>query len=159
VIEDDDGGGARAVFESAAIMDYLFEVYGNRGIRPEKGTAAWFSFNQWFNAAETLIAPFEQVSLHTADLPEALHHRDVADYFKARCLRYCDVLEGLVQHQDYVAGDLFTAADIMIGYLVLMVSRSSAIDLGAYPAIAEYEKRLLARPALQQTLALQGAGS
>jgi glutathione S-transferase len=155
VIEDDDGGEAKAVFESAAIMDYVFEVYGNRGLRPEKGTESWFTYNQWFHSVETLLGPFEQVSLHLSDLPEDLRNPAIAEFFMQRCHAYYSVLEEILQNQSYIAGEFFTAADIMLAYLVLMVSHSGAIGNGMYPAIEAYEARLLERPALQKTMHLQ----
>jgi len=156
VIEDDDGGEAKAVFESAAIIDYLFEVYGNRGLRPEKGTAAWFTYNQWFNAVETFTQPFEQVSMHLSDLPEELRNPEIAEYFMGRCQSYYSVLEEILTSQPYIAGGSFTAADIMLGYLVVAVSQSGLIEKGTYPAIETYEARLLERKELQKTLQLQG---
>ena len=60
-----------------------------------------------------------------------------------------DALEG----QGYLVGDEFTAADIMMGYSVLLARWQGAMDEGEFSNVDAYADRLKARPAFARTMA------
>ena len=53
----------------------------------------------------------------------------------------------------YILGEEFSAADIMLGYSMLLIDGQAPLPDGAYPAAQEYWKRLQGRPAWQASVA------
>ena len=51
--------------------------------------------------------------------------------------------------QEYLATSSLTAADIMVGYVLLFIQKqqSEYVSLGEYPHVQKYTERLLNRPA------------
>jgi glutathione S-transferase len=59
-----------------------------------------------------------------------------------------DLLEGAIEGSGFVAGDRFTAADVMVGAVVAM--RLFTGEIPARKALAEYSDRNRARPAFKR---------
>eukprot|EP01052_Picozoa_sp_SAG31_P037620 SAG31_NODE_4888_length_2884_cov_1.624776_3_plen_102_part_00 len=54
---------------------------------------------------------------------------------------------------DYILGDEFTAADIMLGYSMYLVDRLAPLPLGSYKHAVQYWARLQTRPAWIDSIA------
>ena len=59
-------------------------------------------------------------------------------------------VEARLRATPYLAGEEFTAADIMMAYPFTTFRRICPVDLSPYPAIRGYVARLEARPAFQK---------
>jgi glutathione S-transferase len=140
--------GELVMFESGAMVDYLLERYGAGRLQPERGTAASALHHQWCWFAEsTLLRPLGAMRvLRARRNPETLV--DDAEQKIAECL---EVVESALQCGEYLLGDAFGAADIMLGYALGLLE--SLFD-GRYPRCREYLGRLQARPAYQRVAAL-----
>ncbi len=146
VIEDGD----QVVFESGAIIEYLLETYGERGLRPPKGTADWVRYQTWLHAAETLVWPLGLYATYALEPPGlepegGVRAKEMGEAWRPRLERYLDALESVLSTRDYVAGDAFRAADILLSYFVLGARVFGG--LGERPHLAAYADRILARPA------------
>ena len=63
---------------------------------------------------------------------------------------HLDSVEARLRATPYLAGEEFTAADIMMAYPFTTFRRICPVDLSPYPAIRGYVARLEARPAFQK---------
>ena len=79
----------------------------------------------------------------------------VADYTRWFQVRL-RVFDTLLAGHDYVAMDRFTAADISIGYALLLAGKLG-LDTAFPPAVAAYWSRLQARDGYQRARAVQQA--
>lgn len=140
------------IFESAAICAYLADKYFDKGFAPASDSPARAYYYQWlFYASLTLEAPVEQYMFGVLpDLPEKLlpataQRRVSLDESKQWFDRVCQPLNQLLQEQDYLVENRFTAADIVTGGVLLW-----ALKLGMMseetPA-KSYLLKLMQRPA------------
>ena len=144
--------GEVVIFESAAIAEYLLERHGNGRLAPPIGTAARGPFLQWMHFAESAFVPFgniawHQIFKHDADeIPGAM--ADYREWARAAL----EVLERALDGRQYLLGDQFSAADVMMGYTVICVRWFGMLG-SEYPNLNAYMDRLAARPAFQKALA------
>ena len=71
---------------------------------------------------------------------------------KARVDRSFDLIEARVRDVEYLAGEAFTTADIMIGFSLTTMRYFLPYDLGRCPNIRNYLGRIAARPAYQRAM-------
>ena len=74
-------------------------------------------------------------------------------WLKERQHRMFDMLEARLGDNEFLAGEDFTAADIMIMFSLTTMRNFQPIDLSPYPNIRGYLKRMSERPSYQRALA------
>lgn len=148
-IEDGD----MTMFESGAILEYILEKYGNGRLAPAVGTPSRGRFLQWVHFAEaTALPPLADMAQHTLFKPEAERIPAVVADARTRVTAVLGVLEQALAGKPYLLGAEFSAADVMMGYAVLLVKWFGLLS-DATPNVAGYLARLEPRPALQKALA------
>ena len=146
---DDDG---LTIYESGAIVQYVLEKYGPGGLTVESGTVESAMYHQWSWFAEATFArPLGDIAHHTRIKPPAERIPAVVDDARKRALLCLDAVNNHMKNNDYLVANRFTAADIMMGY-TLVLARSSEVLRDAHPHAVRYLQRLLDRPAMQQAL-------
>ena len=145
---EDDGV---TMFESGAILEYVLEKYGGGRLAPAPGSPLRGPFLQWVHFAETAFTGLGNIAWHTRFKQDADRVADaVADY--ARWAEASlDALERELADKPFLLGDEFSAADIGIGYTVL-VAKALGLVGEAHPAVDAYLARLTERPALRRAL-------
>lgn len=148
VIEDD----ALVMFESAAIVTYLADKYGDGALIPAVGTAARGLFEQWsYFAVCELEQPLWTMGKHKFALPE--EHR-VKEIFATAAWEYQKALALLSQglgEQDYLLGEAFTAVDILTAHTLQWgVKFEQPLEQANLNA---YRERVMSRPARVKALA------
>jgi len=141
--------------ESAAICHYLATTRGDGrfAVRPdEPGYAAYLDALSFGEA--TLTFPQTLVLRYAMFEPEDRRQPQVADDYRQWYLARLRGLDAMLASADYVAGDRFTAADISVGY-ALMLAEFVQIGDGGAPRIAAYWERLRTRPAFARAKAAQ----
>ena len=118
VIEDD----GVVVEESAVICDYLIEHHGGGRLRPAAGTAARRAYDYWMACSEsTLMYPA------LIDLLVGLTQSEAPGLMAFAMGEYQTML-GHVDHAlgdgDYLVGNAFSAADVMVYYTLAMAAGS-----------------------------------
>ena len=147
-IEDGDV----TMFESGAILEYVLERYGDGRLAPPCDSPLRAPFLQWVHFAEgTLFSGLGNIAWHTrfradADqIPEAM-----ADY-QMWAMAAIELLDRELSGKQYLLGDEFSGADVMVGYTGLVAKAMGVVD-DAHQNVSGYVDRLTARPALRKAL-------
>jgi len=141
--------GDTVLFESAAMMDYIAARYGPTPLVPSPTDRAYPAYLQYVHFGEaSLAAPLIVITYSLQFAPP--EHRDNYGIEIARMIfrRRLPLVEQRLAEAPYMAGEDFTAADISVAYAVGIGKWCKAID-GYSPSLADYMRRVEARPAYQ----------
>lgn len=147
--------GATRMTESAAMCQYLAARHSAGQLDVPMDDAAFGTYLNWLHMSDaTLTFPQTLVLRYTHfEPPERLQPQVATDYarwFLAR-LRAVDTA---LQHADYLCANRFTAADVAVGY-ALLLAQHLGLSAQFSPTVAAYWQRLQARPAYLRTLQVQ----
>lgn len=149
VLQDD----ALTLAESATILAYLADRYGDGRFTPAPGTAEAALHDEWLQYAESSAGlPIMMTLLGGmfGGLPDHLTR-----FTNPELKRALDYIESrITSGGPYLMGEAFTIADIQMGYMI-DVAQSSGM-LGGHPALGAYLATLKARPALAKALEIGG---
>lgn len=147
---EDDG---LTMFESGAMVQYILDRYGQGRLAPSPGTPESAIFQQWCWFAEATFArPLGDILHHTVFKPPAERIAAVAEDAKNRALVCLAAVEETVAERSHLLGDTFTAADVMMGYTLMLAERTGVLA-NAHPHAKAYFDRLAARPGYQAAVA------
>ncbi len=153
------------VAETGAIVDYLVEKTGGR-LRPAAGTPERLRWTYWMHFAEgSLMAQLVldlMLTTAPARVPEPLQPGAKAAaegvkraYVGPNLKAMFDLAEAELGKSTWFAGDVFTAADVMMSFpLETGAARAGAFE--GRPKLADFVARIHARPAYQKALARGG---
>jgi len=145
--------GETRMTESAAIAEYLAARYGDGklGVRPDEP-----AFGAYLNALDygeaTLTFPQTLVLRYLRLEPEERRQPTVAADYAKWFLARLRALQAILETSDYVAANRFTAADISVGYALLM---AGSLDIPLPDWTGPYWTRLTDRPGYQAAQAAQ----
>lgn len=140
--------GSLVLTESAAILVYLAEKTGK--LLPASGEARARVFEQLFFHASGLSPAFGQAGFFKkqAAEPQPL----AIARFEAEAARTAGVLDGILAHQRFVAGDDFTIADI--AHFGWLWRRAFAeVEITPLPNLTRWAAEVEARPAIVRAIA------
>ncbi len=142
-----------AMTQSVAIIHYLIDRYGDGRLSPSRASDSYGNYLEWIEFGETkLMDPLSQWLQHSQLLPEAERNADTAAKGRTAFAYFAAKVDDAVTDRDYLLGDTFTAADIVVGHALFV-----AEQYGAFPSscahLAAYYERLRARPAFQAAAA------
>ncbi|ABS63619.1 Glutathione S-transferase domain [Parvibaculum lavamentivorans DS-1] len=139
--------------ESGAITQYLLAKHGNGRLEPKHGTPEHAQFLHWFHFAEaTFMGPLGNIAQHAFIRPEADRIPQIALEGQQNAKKMLDVLEKELSDKPYVCGAEFSAADIMLGYDLLLCKLFGLLTPD-HPKVSAYFARLSERPAFQKATA------
>jgi glutathione S-transferase len=145
--------GDLTMFESGAILEYILEKYGKGRLAPAPGAPARGPFLQWVHFAEaTAMPPLADIAQHSLFKPESERLPAVVADARNKLAAVLDVLEKALAGKQYLLGAEFSAADIMMGYSLLLTKWFGLLS-DTYPNVVAYLQRLEQRPTLQKVLA------
>lgn len=151
--------GAARLTESSAICAYLAALHPQAGLSVQAQESDFAAYLNWLYMSDaTLTFPQTLVLRYThfesAERLQPQVAQDYARWFLAR-LR---AVEACVEQQQWLCATRFTAADVAVGYaLMLAVHLGLAAQWG--PATQAYWQRLQARPAFARALAAEHAAA
>ncbi|MBV9530984.1 MAG: glutathione S-transferase [Bradyrhizobium sp.] len=147
VITDDD----IVLAESGAVVEYIIARYGGGRLVLRAHNPDFAQFLYWFHFANgTLQAHMGRLMI--------LNRLKLADdspvlvATKARVDRAFDLVEARTREAEYLAGGLFTCADIMIGFSLTTMRYFQPYDLARCPNVVKYLARIGARPAYRRAM-------
>lgn len=147
VLTDDD----LTLFESGAIVQYLLDRYGSGALQPPPGTPEHARYLQWSWFAEATFArPLGEIVNHRRVFAEAEQSRAAIEEMQARARLCIGAVEQALEGRAYILGDEFTAADIMMGYSLMLTDWLVPGD--APDNVARYKEALFSRPAYRKAV-------
>lgn len=147
VITDDD----LLLAESGAIVDYIMARYGNGRLVLGPDDPDFAQFLYWFHFANgTLQAGMGRLMiLNRLKLAE---DNPMLVATRGRVDRAFDLVDAHVRDAEYLAGDAFTTADIMMGFSLTTMRYFQPYDLKRCPNVVKYLGRIGARPAYRRAM-------
>jgi glutathione S-transferase len=137
--------GDLTIFESGAMVQYLLDRYGDGRLQPEPGSAQHALYLQWSWFAEATFArPLGEIVNHRRAFAEAEQSQAAIEEMQSRAWLCVAAVDQALDGQDFLVEGEFSAADIMMGYTLMLVGNLAPGDLPAN--IAAYWARLSARP-------------
>ena len=149
---DDDG---TRMTESAAICQYLCVRHGPTPLNVEPHEAEYGTYLNFLHFGEaTLTFPQTLVLRYSRFEPEARRQPQVAEDYTKWFLARLRTLDPLLARSDHLCAGRFSAADISVGYALLLATHLG-LDARFTPAVAAYWERLQQRPAYRRALAAE----
>jgi len=144
--------GDATLIESGAIFDYVMGRYGDTGLRPEPSDEDWPAYLQWMHFAEgSAMLPILLDHFQAAGLAGPPGESALAGMAKEGMAQLYAYVESILAERKWFAGARFTAADVMMGWVVEVVETRGEIE--PYPAMQRYLEQMKARPAYQRARA------
>ncbi|HEV7385860.1 MAG TPA: glutathione S-transferase family protein [Phenylobacterium sp.] len=145
--------GETFMTESAAIVQYLVTRYGPSPLAVAVEDAAYGAWLNWLHFGEATLT-FPQTLVLRYRRFEPGKAEVVADDYAKWFLARLRAVDRALQEREWLCAGRFTAADISVGYALLLASN---IGLGAEftPTVEAYWRRLQARPGFQAAKASQ----
>ena len=137
--------------ESAAIIEYLARKYGGGRLFVSPDEPNFADFLYWFHFANGSMMPSAMIPMVVRMVTGGI---DKPTFASERLERNYAMLEDRLGVVPWLAGDDFTAADIMIAFPLTTMQLFSPRDLSSYPNIRAYLARIAARPAFTRAMHL-----
>jgi glutathione S-transferase len=143
--------GDVTMVESIAIMEYLLARYGPTVLAPDGQDAAFPAYQQFLHLGEAGLAAsiyFVSGARHIAPESERDNWsaRQAMEVFTTRLT----LVTRQLQRAPYLVGDVFTAADISVGYALELARKNAGVVLG--DTEQAYMARLRERGGYQRAL-------
>lgn len=155
--------GDLTIAETGAIIEYLVERKADGRLSPPPGTPERLRYTYWLHYAEGSLMPllvmkliFGRLGSPPMPLPMRpfgkLIGKGVQDKFlDPRIKENLDFMEAQLGEDEWFAGDQFSAADVMMSFP--LEAAAARAGLGeSHPKLAEFVKRIHARPAYKKAL-------
>ncbi|MEM9177715.1 MAG: glutathione S-transferase [Myxococcota bacterium] len=141
--------GDRLLIESGAIFEYVMGRHGDAGLRPDPADADWPDYLQWMHFAEgSAMLPILLDHFQAAGLAGPPGESILAAMARDGIRQLYDYVESVLAERAWFAGPRFTAADVMMGWVVEVVETRG--EIGPYPAMQRVLAAIQARPAYQR---------
>jgi len=145
--------GDSVIAESGAILEYIINRYGEGRLAVPPASPDYARYLEWLHAAEgtamlQFLAQWRLVRLGIEDTaPMAAWTRENSE----NLLKF---MAAEIGTRPYWAGEDFTAADIMMVFVLRFLRVWAKFDLSPYPALADYFTRIESRPAFPRAMAI-----
>lgn len=143
--------GELVLAESGAIVQYVIAVHGGGRLALDAADADFAHYLYWFHFSNANLQPHmgRLMILGRLKLPA---DNAVLVSAKGRIERVLQQLEVRLRGVPWLAGDAFSAADIMTVFSLSTMRYFAPLDLGPWPAIQAYLRRIGERPAYQRAM-------
>jgi glutathione S-transferase len=147
--------GNTRMTESAAMCQYLAARHSPGVLDVSADDPAYGAYLNWLHMSDaTLTFPQTLVLRYTHFEPPERQQPQVATDYARWFLARLRAVDAALQHSDTLCAGRFTAADVAVGYALLL-----AQHLGLHgrfsPAVSAYWQRLQERPAFQRALRVE----
>lgn len=133
--------------ESGAVMEYIIDQDKDKRLRPEAGTAEYYRYLEWLHFAEgSLSLPL------ITNLFMQMEERDgtqaMDGYIAKEIALDFAYIESTLSDVSYFAGEAFTAADIMMTFMLEIAASQGLLE--GRESTKAYLERIQQRPAYQK---------
>ena len=152
-LQRDDGS---VLTEMPAISYWIAATYPKAGLMPDdaEGVARAMEWLNWMSGT-VHNGGFSRIMRPERFVADAAAAPGAAEKAKADTAKYVDQMEGRMQGHAYALGDSYSFADPMLYVLTRWVARAGK-SLDELPALAAFNARMQARPAVQAALKVEG---
>ncbi len=135
--------------EGPAIVQYLADKVPEKNLAPAIGSIERYQVMSWLNFIGTEIHKNYSPLFNPAGSDES------KDNARNNLTKRYGYVERMLEGREYLVGNQFSVAD---GYLFVVTNWSGMlkIDLSAFPNLLAFQKRIAARPAVQQAMKAEG---
>ncbi|MBB4393838.1 glutathione S-transferase family protein [Bradyrhizobium sp. ERR14] len=143
--------GDLVLAESGAIVDYIVAKYGNGRLVLGPNDPAFPQFLYWLHFANGTLQPGmgRMMILNRLDLAK---DNPTLLAMKGRLDRSYDLLDARLRDAEYLAGNAFTTAHIMMGFSLTTMRYFQPYDVQRCPNVVKYLGRISARPAYRRAM-------
>jgi glutathione S-transferase len=145
---DDDG---LRLAESAAIVEYIIVMHGGGRLKLEPGHPEYADYLYWFHFANGNLQPVVGRLLSVSRAKLGADH-PVQRATQERLDRVLGLLEARLGEVPHLAGEAFSAADIMSVFSLTTMRLFQPFDLTPYANIRAWLKRIGARAAYRRAM-------
>lgn len=151
--------GATRMTESAAICQYLCALAAPTPLQVEPAEEGYGDYLNFLHFGEaTLTFPQTLVLRYAHFEPEHRRQPTVADDYAKWFLARLRTLEPVLAEQQYLCAGRFTAADVSVGY-ALLLAQHLGLASRFTPAVEAYWQRLQQRAGYGRAMRAQGAAA
>ena len=143
--------GDLVLAESAAIVEYIINIHGKGKLALGPGHKNYSDYLYWFHFSNGNLQPVfgRNMMLNRANLAP---DNAILLSTQGRLTRVLNLLNDRLENNDYLAGQEFTAADIMSVFSLTTMRYFFHWDLSLYGNILKYLKRISDRPDYQRAM-------
>lgn len=136
------------MFESLAIMEYIMQTNGAKDLYRNADQDDFAEYLQFFHFGESSLT-YRVANLMDQHyfFREEMKNPDVVKHHEKKLTGLLTILENQLSDHDYILASGFSAADISVGYGLLLAKIAKAGHLFT-PRMAQYLDMLKSRPAL-----------
>jgi glutathione S-transferase len=146
------------IAESAVILEYLVEKYGNGRLAPRPGTSEYLRYRYFMHYAESSLMPYlllrlvfgrvrTRAPLLVRPIAKSIARKVERTFIGPNLVRHLRFLDGELAKSTWFAGDELTAADIQMSYA--MEALAARVP-DAPQRVRDWVERARARPAFQR---------
>ncbi len=155
--------GDLTLAESAAIIEYLVDRYGDGRLTPPIGSSEYLRFRYWMHYAEGSAMPpllLKLVFDRIGNGPMPFFIRPVARaiakgankaFIGPQLKLHLDYMEKELEKSQWFAGDEFSAADIQMSFPLEAAQARAGLD-ASRPRLSVFLQRIRDRPAYQRAI-------
>jgi glutathione S-transferase len=144
--------GELRLAESGAIIDYIIAKYGEGRLTVPPDHPEFANYLFWFHFANATMMPAEMSGI-IAMMLGADMNAPIAVFLTERSVNAYNMLEERLGEVPYLAGQDFTAADLIMFFPLTTMRAFVQRDMTPFPNIRAYLKRVGTRPAYQRAMA------
>ena len=133
--------------ESAAILEYLSQTYGNGRMTSAMGTPDWVQERFWLHFAEGSLMSSLLVWFNLMRVGDAA--KPVIDRVRGQIDVQLQHVEDRIRVSQHLAGSAFTLADIQMSYPLELGAARGIITPTTFPSLLPYLRLIQSRPAYQ----------
>jgi glutathione S-transferase len=148
--------------ETGAVFQYLLETYGNGSLEPQRGTEDRLRYIYWNHFAEGSFMPYLAMKLVFARIVREapFFTRPIlgpvfklvgANYLNPNIHLEINTIENHLQSHEWFAGSEFSAADVMMGFMLEAIAGRMA-PASSHPNINRFVTRIRSRTAYQRAI-------
>lgn len=143
--------GDLALGESAAIIEYIIHRHGDGRLAVAPSEPAYPDYLFWFHFANGSLMPAAMTGLVAGLLGDGGDNA-IVDSLRGRLDRGWALIEARLGETPYLAGEAFTAADIISLFPLTTMRLFAPRDISPYPNVRSYLARIAGRPAFRRAM-------
>jgi len=119
--------GDMVMFESIAIMQYIMDINATGKLAPAIDDPEYGPYLQWLHYGESTLAPVIAALMYQRHFsPLDKRSKDVEVWAESELAKVFSMLETQLDNHDYILKSGFSAADISVGYCLLLARLAKA---------------------------------